>query len=216
MLASKEELAFLWDMAKKNSEENSFFKDINAISHPAIREINHLDVKLDDWKKLPQQGKAYYIEMESPYGLYTKVVSYNGVEYNAVMTTAEREKEKAGQAELKPLSDEHCKYFSDLSEKCKNDFFKDVWLIQFDPALAHEKANLKVMLPNDRIPAEKANYYSLKYTESIVRRDKSLFKEKDGVKIEFFALQSEQEYQVDYAKKQEFLQNQTKKSDLER
>lgn len=26
MLASKEELAFLWDMAKKNSEENSFLK----------------------------------------------------------------------------------------------------------------------------------------------------------------------------------------------
>ena len=208
MMVTEEEMNILWDLAKRNAGPNSFFKDINSVTHPTITSDNYLEVKLDDWRKLPQKGTVSFLEMDSKIIPYTKVVSYNGVEYNAVMTQDEYDKDRAGTAEVRPVSDALCDYFSGLAEKCKNGMFKRVMLIQFDKQLAHEQADMKVMLPNDRIPAEQANFYSFPYTPASVRRDKAVFKEKDGVKIEFFALQTVKEYRADIAKKKKFLQQQ--------
>ena len=187
----------LREMQKK--KENNELEFINDIAYSFSSEFGEkLMIGLTSLpQSLPMGENVHYAETDIKSFPYCKKVVIDGVLYESMLTKEENEKDRAGEINFNGVSKETTDYLGKLAKEWDKTL-KNVYLIQFNKALCHNKADLKVMVNDVNLPLKKSSFYSLK-TDAYVRREKSVFVQRGGVRIEFFTLQTENEYKRDLA-----------------
>ena len=181
---------------KKENNELEFIKDIAYSFSSEFGE--KLMVGLTSLpQSLPMGENVHYVETDMKSFPYRKKVIIDDVLYDSMLTKEEYEKDRAGEINFNGVSKETTDYLGKLAKEWDKTL-KNVYLIQFDKALCHNKADLKVMVNDVNLPLKKSSFYSLK-TDAYVRREKAVFVQRGGVRMEFFTLQTENEYKRDLA-----------------
>ena len=154
-----------------------------------------IEISLKNPENLPSGDKEFYEKTILDAFPVRKNVILDKVLYNSIMSADEYKAEKEGKLNLNMLSGRTTQFLSNLANDWDEEL-SGVHLIQLNKVLCHGKADIKVMVDPKLLPAEKCKYYALD-NGGWIRREKSRFFQRNGVKIEMFTLQTQKEYELD-------------------
>ena len=171
---SEETKRILFEIAMYNDKtkpEDYLFGQAEHMSFMTGHENAFIEIKMRSKAFLPNTGYIRTYEVNNTIYPIVREVATQGILYTAEMTEEEFLEEKRHYRE--PAGQKHkLKQYLEYLANQKINELKDVLLIQFDKQLCWNKETLiKVMVTKDYIDESEGTVYTLKYTDTLSRKD---------------------------------------------